>query len=194
MLSTPALWYLAAGYVALLAFFVAQRPLRRTNEARSLRGGDLDRGSTRLIAAAFGIGLLLPLVLDSFGAAVFALTVPEVLAALGVMLLGLFVRLWAALHLGWFYTSTLLVTEGQTVVDSGPYSRVRHPGYLGTILLWTGFGVLTSNLALAVLFPAMFVAVYLRRISVEEKMLAEQLGPDYARYQERTKRLIPYVF
>ena len=54
--------------------------------------------------------------------------------------------------------------------------------------------MLSSNLALFFLLPTMFVAVYLYRISVEERMLVRELGDDYVRYQRRTHRLIPSVY
>ena len=87
-----------------------------------------------------------------------------------------------------------MMSEGQKAVTTGPYALVRHPGYLGEIMIWTGFAVLSSNLALFFLLPTMFVAVYLYRISVEERMLVRELGDDYVRYQRRTHRLIPSVY
>jgi len=96
--------------------------------------------------------------------------------------------------LGTYYTTTLMTSEGQKVVTSGPYAIVRHPGYLGEIMIWTGFAVVSSNLLLFLLLPAMFVAVYLYRISAEERMLVRELGDDYVRYQHRTRRLIPSVY
>ena len=53
-------------------------------------------------------------------------------------------------------------------------------------MLYSGFGVLTSKI-LPVMFPILFVAVYLYRISVEERMLAKGLGNDYLEYKKRTR-------
>jgi protein-S-isoprenylcysteine O-methyltransferase Ste14 len=41
--------------------------------------------------------------------------------------------------------------------------------------------------------PAMFTALYLYRISAEERMLVKELGDDYVTYQHRTRKLIPSV-
>ena len=111
-----------------------------------------------------------------------------------VMMIGIGFRVWAATTLGRDYTRTLLTTAGQEVVKLGPYSRIRHPGYLGDILLWSGFGVLSSNLIIVFLFPIMFVAIYLYRIRVEEKMLMEELGDEYIQYRKGTNKLIPFVY
>jgi protein-S-isoprenylcysteine O-methyltransferase Ste14 len=51
-----------------------------------------------------------------------------------------------------------------------------------------------SNLVLAILFPVMFAAVYLHRISVEERMLGQELDEDYAEYRQRTRKLLPCLY
>jgi protein-S-isoprenylcysteine O-methyltransferase len=110
------------------------------------------------------------------------------------MLLGLSVRIWAAAVLGGYYSRTLLVTKDQKLVTSGPYARVRHPGYLGSILLWCGFAILSGNLVTAASLPFMFVVIYLYRISAEERMLSQEFGAEYAEYRGRTRRLVPFLY
>jgi protein-S-isoprenylcysteine O-methyltransferase Ste14 len=194
LLPTLNLWFLAAGYSVILAFFIIQRLLRRTKVARSLKGGVYDRWNMILIGSATGIGLWVPIIADVLGPGVLPISIPLALGALALMVLGVGVRVWAAVTLGSYYTTTLTMTEGQKVVTAGPYGWVRHPGYLGEILIWTGFGVLSSNLIAVVWLPVMFVAVLLYRISSEEKMLVKELGDDYVQYQQRTRRLVPLVY
>ena len=194
MISVLGVWLLAAGYVVVALFFTVQRLLRRTEAAKSLKGGAYDEGSTLLIGSATGLAILLPLVLDFFGTEVFSITLAGGLFALGVMALGFAIRAWAAAALGRYYTSTLTTARGQGVVTTGPYSLLRHPGYLGSILLWTGFGALSANLILLFVIPILFVSVYVVRIGVEERMLIRELGEDYKLYMRRTYRLIPYVY
>lgn len=178
----------------MIAFFIIQRMLRRTQSAKSFRRGRYDRGNTWLIGSATGAALLLPIIFDLFGIGVFRIDPWVGVIALAGMLCGLALRIWAARTLGSYYTTTLMITENHKVVSRGPYSKVRHPGYLADIILWSGFGVLSSNFVLALVFPIMFVTVYLYRISSEEKMLVQALGEEYARYKQRTRRLIPYVY
>ena len=194
MISSLGLWFLLAGYLVMVAFLVAQELLRRTPEAKTFQRGAFERGSMVLIGATLGIGLCLPAALDVLGVGMFSLGISEGLVALAVMLFGLGLRIWAAATLGGYYTRTLMTTKDHRVVTTGPYARVRHPAYLGVILLWSGFGFLSSNLAIALVFPVVFVIVYLYRISVEEKMLVKELGDDYVRYQRRTRKLIPFVY
>jgi protein-S-isoprenylcysteine O-methyltransferase Ste14 len=187
-------WFLVAGYLVMLVFLVTQELLRQTPEARTFQRGAFEKGSMMLIGVTLGVGLLMPAIFDVLGFALFSIDVVEGLVALAVMLIGLGLRVWAAVTLGGYYTRTLMTTKDHRVVTTGPYAWVRHPAYLGVILLWSGFGVLSSNLVIVFLFPVMFVIVYLYRISVEERMLVKELGDDYTQYKRRTRKLIPAVY
>jgi protein-S-isoprenylcysteine O-methyltransferase Ste14 len=178
----------------IVAFFIVQRQLRRTKVARSLRGGPQDKGNAIVIGSVTGIGLLLPIIFDLVGIGIFSISIIAGSIALVVMFLGFALRVWAARTLGKYYTTTLMTIADQKVVSSGPYATIRHPGYLAEILLWTGFGVLSSNLIVLFSMPALFTGAYMYRISSEEKMLVRELGKDYKEYQKRTKRILPYLF
>jgi protein-S-isoprenylcysteine O-methyltransferase Ste14 len=83
--------------------------------------------------------------------------------------------------------------RGHRVVDAGPYAHVRHPMYVGLIVLVFGMSlVLGSWLALV---PALIAAVALaRRIQLEERVLTADLD-GYADYTTRvTARLVPGVW
>ena len=188
------LWFLFSGYVVIVFFFIVQRFLRRSEDARSLRGGPYDRGNMILVGSATGIGLWLPLMMVFLGAASFPIDLVGGVVAVAVMILGVGIRVWAAITLGRYYTTTLMMSEGQKVVTSGPYKFIRHPGYLGEIKIWTGFAVVSSNRVLFFLLPTMFLVVYLHRISAEERMLVKELGDDYVQYQRKTRRLIPSLY
>ncbi len=194
MLSDQGITFLGVAYLVVAVFAVAERRLRRTVESRSLRGGTHDRGTTSLVGIAFGAGIILPPVLDLLSIGVYQIGFAAGLVALGAMILGLALRVWAARTLGAYYTRTLLTSEGQKLVEDGPYKAVRHPGYLGATVMWSGFGVLSGNEILAIFLPAMFLIVYLYRISLEEKMLVSELGERYVEYQKRSKRLIPAIY
>ena len=80
--------------------------------------------------------------------------------------------------------------RGHTLVTSGPYRLVRHPGYVGAILASACGGVaLGSWWSLVPLAP--FAALFLRRTAVEDRMLRADLD-GYAGYAERVRyRLVP---
>lgn len=117
-----------------------------------------------------------------------------VLAAFALVAGALTLRLWSIRTLGAFFTSTVRVQQGQTVVDSGPYCLLRHPSYTGALLTTLGISIGLASVVGVALTLLLGVPAYLYRIHVEEKALAEGLGDPYSAYCRRTWRLIPYVY
>jgi protein-S-isoprenylcysteine O-methyltransferase Ste14 len=73
------------------------------------------------------------------------------------------------------------------VVDRGPYALVRHPQYLGYMLLAWGFALLTQHWAVIVLAAVGTLSFYLQALAEERACLA-QFGASYAQYRERVPR------
>jgi protein-S-isoprenylcysteine O-methyltransferase Ste14 len=81
--------------------------------------------------------------------------------------------------------------DGSLIVD-GVYAYVRHPVYLGVIVVAFGWAVaMDSFLALIV---AAIYAVFLDLKSRREEVWLRAMYPDYDEYARRTRRLIPYVY
>jgi len=85
------------------------------------------------------------------------------------------------------------VVEGQKVVTTGPYSIVRHPMYVGVILMYIAIPfALGSYSALLFFLPIIPMLIY-RILNEEEVLLRELEG--YGEYCQKTKyRLIPGVW
>ena len=88
---------------------------------------------------------------------------------------------------------TIQVEQGQRVISSGPYALVRHPMYLGVVLMY-----LASPLALGsywALLPALLIVpILVARIINEEKVLERDLA-GYPEYKQSTRyRLLPGVW
>ena len=108
-------------------------------------------------------------------------------------ILGGFLLVFWVLKVNSFASRTIRVEAGQKVVSAGPYSMVRHPMYLGSILFW-----LSTPLALGsyVAWPAFaaLVPFYVFRLLNEEKVLRQEL-PGYPEYCLRTRyRLVPFIW
>ena len=86
------------------------------------------------------------------------------------------------------------VTEGQKVIDTGPYAVVRHPMYLGTIVLYA-FTPLALGSYWAVLPMWLIIPIItILRIPNEEEVLKRDL-PGYEEYMQKVKyRLLPGVW
>jgi len=185
------------GY-ALISFFLASEGRTRKGQpAQSLERGGFDRKSTAFVGAAWlltGSGLLLALPLNYFR--IGSMTFGSVVGWSGLLIAagGISIRLWANRTLGEHYTRTLRVATTQTILQKGPYRNIRHPGYLGSTLMWVGAGLATTNWIVVILAVVLMSAAYYYRIRVEEEMLMVTLGAEYLEYKARTWRLIPFVF
>ena len=110
------------------------------------------------------------------------------------MLVGTVFRWYCVAVLGKYFTFDVAIRSGQVLVEVGPYRYIRHPSYSGALLTLFGFGLALGNWAglAAALFCMGFAYSY--RIPVEEAALLSALGETYKKYQNRTWRLIPFVF
>ena len=189
------MYSILVAYLILIVYYAITESRRRGQPAATLKGGAFDQASTRLLSLALFINIILVIVANALS--YFQLgPMADLIGWIGiaVMLCGITLRVCASQTLGRFYTRTLRVSEGQRVVQDGPYKYVRHPGYLGTILLWVGAGLATVNWIVAVLVTFTFVAAYRYRINAEERMLVASFGEQYAAYKEHTWRLIPFIW
>lgn len=83
--------------------------------------------------------------------------------------------------------------RNQKVVSTGVYGIVRHPMYLGSILMFIGVPVLLGSIY-GILIGAILSLILVVRIGEEEKMLTEGLE-GYADYKKKVKyRLIPFIW
>jgi protein-S-isoprenylcysteine O-methyltransferase Ste14 len=183
---------LAAGYAGLAGFFALEVALRHRGDAASLAATDDDRGTTALIIATYALAAELPLVARRLPGR--PLPRPATAIGLAAQAAGTAIRAWSMHTLGASYTRTLRTEGGvQPVVDSGPYRWVRHPGYAGSLLIWTGFATSTRSAPVVALTTALLGIAYARRITAEEQLLRRDL-PGYAAYCARTRRLVPLLW
>ncbi|MHA1651122.1 MAG: methyltransferase family protein [Candidatus Helarchaeota archaeon] len=80
--------------------------------------------------------------------------------------------------------------EPNYVITTGIFDQVRHPMYVGILLTYFAFIVLSVSLiALGVWIG--IVIIYDRMASYEEKVLEELFGDDYREYKKRTSKWLP---
>jgi protein-S-isoprenylcysteine O-methyltransferase len=183
-------WF-AAGYAGVTGFMVLEAAVRQPGTASDLHTSSDDAASTRVIAASYALaGLSAPLLRR-----LPVRPLPAFCAPLGfvVLLGGLALRAWSMQTLSDAYTRTLRVTNEQNVTERGPYRRVRHPGYLGSLLVWAGFALSSGSAAVTGTVAALLLPAYVHRIDAEERLLEREL-PGYSDYVQRTKRLVPSLW
>lgn len=78
------------------------------------------------------------------------------------------------------------------LATSGPYAYVRHPQYLGFILIMLGFLVQWPTLLTLLMFPVL-VVMYVRLARHEEGDVRADFGSAYDRYAAKTPAWIPHL-
>jgi protein-S-isoprenylcysteine O-methyltransferase Ste14 len=114
--------------------------------------------------------------------------------ALGILILGLAIRVAAIVTLGGAFSANVALRAGQQLQRSGLYALVRHPSYLGLELILLALALHSRTWAcfdVAFIPPSLAV---LHRIHVEESALRAAFGADYEDYSRTTKRLIPGIY
>jgi len=113
---------------------------------------------------------------------------------IALMCVGNGLRCWAILSLGQFFRFVVAIQSDHRVITGGPYRLVRHPAYLGIVLIQLGIGIANANSLSLLLCIAIPMLGLVRRIQREELALFGDLGTEYAAYAAGTKRLIPKVW
>lgn len=96
------------------------------------------------------------------------------LAGAVVAALGETVRLWAAGH----------IAKGREITRSGPYRFVRHPLYVGSSLIGTGFSLAAWSVPVAVLCAAYLGLTLAAAVRTEEATLDARFAGEYSAYRE----------
>jgi protein-S-isoprenylcysteine O-methyltransferase Ste14 len=101
---------------------------------------------------------------------------------------------WAMLENRYFSSVVRIQKDrGHVVVTTGPYRLVRHPGYLGAVIMSLASPVMLDS-AWAYAPAAVSVLAIVVRTSIEDRALLADL-PGYAEYARRTRsRLVPAVW
>lgn len=107
---------------------------------------------------------------------------------------GIVIRRTAIFTLKRQFTVNVAIVENHRVIDTGIYHYVRHPAYLGGMVSFLGLALYFGNWIsfILIFFPSCFA--HLHRMAIEEKVLLDHFGAEYADYCRKTKRLIPGVY
>jgi protein-S-isoprenylcysteine O-methyltransferase Ste14 len=174
---------------AFFEFYMSRR--ERGNRKISGKG---DKGSIWLLTFAIGTGYWLSFLIASTRTG--RIYHWDTCFAIGSLLVitGLIIRIKSILTLKHQFTYTVTRIEDHELIRSGLYKDIRHPGYLGQLIIFLGISLSLSNW-LSVLFMIIPVlAGYIYRINVEEKFMVDQMGQKYNDYKKTTKKLIPKIY
>jgi protein-S-isoprenylcysteine O-methyltransferase Ste14 len=80
--------------------------------------------------------------------------------------------------------------KNHTLATTGPYAHIRHPQYVGFVLIMFGFLLQWPTLLTLIMFPIL-IYMYVRLARREEQEVEREFGDAYAHYRARTPAFIP---
>ena len=118
----------------------------------------------------------------------------DALAWAGVVLCvaGFAVCIWARVTLGANWSGVVTLKGGHELITRGPYAIVRHPIYTGLLLMIVATVIVFGHVAGIIALPFVFLGLWIK-LGYEEKLMLEKFPEQYAVYQRRVRRLIPFI-
>jgi protein-S-isoprenylcysteine O-methyltransferase Ste14 len=164
-------------------------------ERRSEIGVVEEKEKTQKIIQGFAyIGFILILVIPALDHRFGWSNVPFFIAIFGDILViaGLYLY-FLVLKENTFASATIEITTDQKVITTGPYSLVRHPMYLGALIMLFGTPLALGSWS-GLIIVVLYVFVLVTRLLDEEKFLSKNLQ-GYDEYRKKVRyRLIPLLW
>ncbi|HEX7423380.1 MAG TPA: isoprenylcysteine carboxylmethyltransferase family protein [Terriglobales bacterium] len=169
--------------------------VRRRQQNRGRGRTDHDKGTLMLLYGAIGVGygIGIPFAFSPYGRIAWG---KPYLAIFGLLVIvaGICIRFIAMQTLGKHFSYTVNILVQHELIEQGLYRYIRHPAYLGELLIFVGIGLSFANwISLVSLFVFPFIALSVR-MNVEEKALLGHFAARYVEYRKRTWRLIPWSY
>ncbi len=113
-------------------------------------------------------------------------------AAAPIVLFGAVLAAWSSKALGQQASDSPIVREKRSLITTGPYSRVRHPGYTARMIIDLGVFLLFFN-ALQFMGLLAWIGLAYKKAILEEELLSSEkgFGLEYRDYMSKTGRFLP---
>lgn len=188
--SRPALGILLSGILWLLVIQYWSIPLKNAPAAKSTESPKSRQLHERLLLLAI---LLLFIPIPGLTHRLVQPTLALVVTGLTIQVASMALYYWARQHLGRFWSGAITITAEHKLIRTGPYRLLRHPMYTAVLGMFVGTVVVSWQIH-ALVGLVLGIAVYLRKIRIEERTIRKAFGADYESYRRKTWRLIPGLF
>jgi protein-S-isoprenylcysteine O-methyltransferase Ste14 len=119
----------------------------------------------------------------------------SLITGFALALIGESIRFWGV---GWAGSETRTTGKvgGTFLIISGPFAHVRNPLYLGNILMYLGFGIMSFAIFPYLQIAALifFLVQYNFIIREEEEYLKTTYGKSFEEYVNQVPRFLPKLF
>lgn len=106
---------------------------------------------------------------------------------------GASIAILARTFLGANWSGRVTIKQGHELIRKGPYNVVRHPIYSGLLLAAVGTAVAFGAIRHLLAIPLVFLGFWIK-LRVEEQLLTQEFGEQYAAYRREVKgAIIPYI-
>ena len=167
-----------------------------SHRRRSRDDAARDAGTLRLLWTVLYAAIFVAVLLSTLGIGRLPAgwRVPLLWTGTAMVLAGPGFRLWAIRVLGRQFTVDVGIQPGHALVEAGPYRWLRHPSYTGALACFFGLGIGLGDWASLAVIAVAVTAAFVRRIRVEEAVLADAFGARWDEHVRRTWRLLPGVW
>jgi protein-S-isoprenylcysteine O-methyltransferase Ste14 len=190
-------WILAAVFIActlaITIYLMRNDPALLARRLKAGPGAEQEQ-SQKIIQALAIVAFISIFVVSALDHRFGWSSVPPYVVALGDILVALgFFLVFLVFRENTFTSAIIEVGSEQRVISTGPYALVRHPMYIGALVMLIGVPLaLSSWWGLCTIILMVVVIVW--RLLDEEDFLAKRLA-GYCEYQNRVKyRLLPFIW
>jgi protein-S-isoprenylcysteine O-methyltransferase Ste14 len=180
--------------VVWLVWFLSEILLNRLLRSGAADAKDRDKGSLGFLWLTIGVANILGVFFSIFIRVPLSQAIAVPFSGLLLIVAGMIIRFMAIRSLGKYFTVDVTIRADHKIKKDGMYRLIRHPAYLGSLISFLGFGLSLNNWFSLVIIPVLVTWAMLRRIRIEENVLLDRFGQEYAEYLNSTYRLIPYIF
>ncbi len=119
-----------------------------------------------------------------------------VIALLGLLLFvaGMVVRWVSIIQLNKEFTVDVAILDHHHLKTEGMYKYLRHPSYLGLVLVCLGLAIAMNSMVSLVVVTIPVVLALNYRMKTEEDVLMRQFGAAYQEYRKKTDKIIPKIY
>jgi protein-S-isoprenylcysteine O-methyltransferase Ste14 len=114
-------------------------------------------------------------------------------AGLALESAGFALAVWARRTLGGNWSGEVRIATGHQLVRVGPYRLIRHPIYTAVLAIYGGI-MLVSGQMHALIAVTVILLAYLRKIRLEEAILATQFSEEFSAWRRASWALIPPIY